>query len=126
MQILGLQAEHHGGGVALVPDGLRGRIDGGLVSLNIGDGAGTAHRSVHLIGVMVSGVQHRGGFRELLFDIFGIDQQRVARRLLVAQVVVEIGVTREPRARSPVDLKLRRGLKSLARASRRPRRRSFS
>ena len=66
VNVLGLQAQDHRRSAFLIPDGLRGRVDGGLVALHIGHGAGTAHRSVHLVRMKIRGFQNGRGAGELL------------------------------------------------------------
>jgi len=52
--------------------------------------------TMHLIWMVVRCFHHRGGFRELLFDVLGIHQQGVARGFLIAQVRVKVRVAGSP------------------------------
>ena len=56
-------------------------------------------RPVHLVRMIVRGLHHRRGFRKFLFHVPGIDQQGVARGLLIAKVIVEVRMIRQTRAR---------------------------
>ncbi len=56
---------------------------------------------------------HVRGLCQRLIHVLRVHQQRVARWLLIAQVVVEIGLLRQPRARRPSDFHLVCGLDGL-------------
>ena len=97
--IFGLQTEQHGQRASLVPNALRRRPHRGLVALHIGDGARTADRSVHLIRMVVGRLHHGRGFGKFLVHVLGIHEQRVARRLLIPQMVVKRFLLRQFRSR---------------------------
>ena len=67
--ILGLQAKNHRRCAAQRPYTLRRRPDGDLVARDIGDGAGAAHRTMHLVRMMVSGLDYRGRARKFFLDV---------------------------------------------------------
>ncbi len=95
--------------------GLRRRPDRRLVRLHVGDGAGGAHRRVHLVRMQIRRFEHRRRRGKFLIDVAGIDEQRVARRFLVTQMIVEIVVARESDAGCPGRLQRARCLHRLPR-----------
>ena len=70
---------------------------------------------MHLIGMMVGGLQDVGRLRELLVHIFRIDHQGIPHGLLAPQRFVKTRLRREPCARGPGDLQLAGRLNRLPR-----------
>ncbi|OGU01959.1 MAG: hypothetical protein A2W29_14015 [Gemmatimonadetes bacterium RBG_16_66_8] len=95
--------------------GLGRRPDGGPVALNIGDSAGRAERSVQLVRVVVDRLHNVGGPRELRVHVPGVDDERIARRLLVSEMLVEATLARQPDTTRPAGLEGSRGLDRLPR-----------
>ena len=101
VHIFRFEAEQHCRAASHRPDALRRRVKRSLVALNVRHGTRAPHRAVHLVRIVVSRLQNRRCLRQLLVNILGIHQQRVARRLLRPQVIVEIGVARQARPGAP-------------------------
>ena len=82
VHIFRFESEKYGGAASYRPDALRRRVQGGLIALNVRHGARSAHRAVHLVGIVIRRLQDRGGLRQLLVHVFRADEQRIPRRLL--------------------------------------------
>ena len=78
-----------------MPDSLRRRPHRSLIALNIGNRARASDRSVHLVRMVVGGLHHGRGRGKFFVHVLGIHGHGVARRFLIAQMIVKSFLLRQ-------------------------------